>query len=225
MGVLCYSFSIRRDRSASGDGSWAQVWSRASLREFRAIRDTQSSQGLHCFSMLHGCDNLLITAGTAVATLIGLLFVVIEDRTRQRRLLEAYTHTFRWHVIPSFLSLAVPAPWPSARSIGLILGLGGLAGLADQIKAVIHVPQGRAAFARLVRLASYAGGEIVRAPMLSQARLCPCPAPVSTVLGTSGCGSSRTGTTRSQAMTQAPRGESPLDEKATCPDRFTGGQQ
>jgi|SRR5271156_5570103 len=36
-----------------------------------------------------------------------------------------------------FLSLAVLAPWPSARPIGIILGLGALAGLAYQIKVVI----------------------------------------------------------------------------------------
>jgi hypothetical protein len=36
-----------------------------------------------------------------------------------------------------FLSLAVLAPWPSARSIGIILGLGGLTGLAYQVKVVV----------------------------------------------------------------------------------------
>jgi len=36
-----------------------------------------------------------------------------------------------------FLSLAVLAPWPSARPIGIILSLGALAGLAYQIKVAI----------------------------------------------------------------------------------------
>ncbi len=36
-----------------------------------------------------------------------------------------------------FLSLAVLAPWPSARPIGIILSLGGLAGLAYQTTVIV----------------------------------------------------------------------------------------
>jgi hypothetical protein len=36
-----------------------------------------------------------------------------------------------------FLTMAVLAPWPSAKPIGIILSLGGLAGLAYQISVII----------------------------------------------------------------------------------------
>jgi hypothetical protein len=36
-----------------------------------------------------------------------------------------------------FLSLAVLVPWPSAWPIGIILSLGGLAGVAYQVKVVV----------------------------------------------------------------------------------------
>ncbi|MGA2740408.1 MAG: hypothetical protein ABSG65_23600 [Bryobacteraceae bacterium] len=93
--------------------------------------------------MLHGWDNFFIMAGTAAATLIGLLFVAVTVGTGFSK--SSIVHGSRGFLTPTlirfvgvlFLSLAVLAPWPSARPIGIILGLGGLAGLAYQIKVIV----------------------------------------------------------------------------------------
>jgi hypothetical protein len=93
--------------------------------------------------MLHGWDNFFIMAGTAAATLIGLLFVAVTVGTGFST--SRIVNGTRGFLTPTlvrfggvlFLSLAVLAPWPSARPIGIILGLGALAGLAYQIKVVI----------------------------------------------------------------------------------------
>ena len=93
--------------------------------------------------MLHGWDNFFIMAGTAAATLIGLLFVAITVGTGFST--STIVHGTRGFLTPTlirfggvlFLSLAVLAPWPSARPIGIILSLGALAGLAYQIKVVV----------------------------------------------------------------------------------------
>jgi hypothetical protein len=93
--------------------------------------------------MLHGWDNFFIMAGTAAATLIGLLFVAVTVGTGFST--STIVHGTRGFLTPTlirfggvlFLSLAVLAPWPSARPIGIILSLGALAGLAYQIKVAI----------------------------------------------------------------------------------------
>jgi hypothetical protein len=93
--------------------------------------------------MLHGWDNFFITAGTAAATLIGLLFVAVTVGTGFST--SRIEHGTRGFLTPTlirfggvlFLSMAVLAPWPSAWPIGIILSLGGLAGLVHQIKVVV----------------------------------------------------------------------------------------
>ena len=100
-----------------------------------------AADGLHCLLMLHGWDNFFIMAGTAAATLIGLVFVAVTVGTGFSK--SSIVHGTR--LTPTlirfsgvlFLSLAVLAPWPSARPIGIILSLGGLASLAYQISVII----------------------------------------------------------------------------------------
>jgi hypothetical protein len=90
--------------------------------------------------MLHGWDNFFIVAGTAAATIIGLLFVAITVGMGFPT--SSIVHGTRGFLTPTlvrfggvlFLSMAVLAPWPSVWPIGIILSLGGLAGLAYQIQ-------------------------------------------------------------------------------------------
>jgi hypothetical protein len=93
--------------------------------------------------MLQGWDNFFIMAGTAAATLIGLLFVAVTVGTGFSR--SSIEHGTRGFLTPTlirfggvlFLSLAVLAPWPSVWPIGIILSLGGLAGLAYQLRVIV----------------------------------------------------------------------------------------
>jgi hypothetical protein len=93
--------------------------------------------------MLHGWDNFFIMAGTRAATLIGLLFVAVTVSTGFST--STMVHGTRGFLTPTlvrfggvlFLCLAVLAPWPSARPIGIMLSLGALAGLVYQIKVAI----------------------------------------------------------------------------------------
>jgi hypothetical protein len=104
---------------------------------------TNAADGLNCLIMLHGWDNFFIMAGTAAATLIGLVFVAVTVGAGFSK--SSITHGARGFLTPTlirfggvlFLSLAVLAPWPSAKPIGIILSLGGLAGLAYQIKVIV----------------------------------------------------------------------------------------
>jgi len=93
--------------------------------------------------MLHGWDNFFILAGTAAATLIGLLFVAVTVGTGFPA--SSIVHGTRGFLTPTlvrfggvlFLSLAVLTPWPSAWPVGIILGIGGLAGLVYQFQVVV----------------------------------------------------------------------------------------
>jgi len=93
--------------------------------------------------MLRGWDNFFIMAGTAAATLIGLVFVAVTVGTGFSK--SSIVHGTRGFLTPTlirfsgvlFLSLAVLAPWPSARPIGIILSMGGLVGLAYQIRVIV----------------------------------------------------------------------------------------
>jgi hypothetical protein len=86
--------------------------------------------------MLHGWDNFYIMVGTAGATLIGLLFVIVTVGTRLS--VSRVTHGVRAFLTPTLVyfggvllqALVALAPWPSAWPVGVILGLCGSAGLA-----------------------------------------------------------------------------------------------
>jgi hypothetical protein len=93
--------------------------------------------------MLHGWENFFVVAGTASATLIGLLFVAITlgaglSRTQTLDVTHAYlTPTLTRFGGVLFGSLAVLPPWPSVWPVGIILGLLGLTDLIYQINVVI----------------------------------------------------------------------------------------
>ena len=86
--------------------------------------------------MLHSWDNFYITAATAGATLIGLLFVVVTLGTGIST--SSAVQGVRAFVTPTlahfggvlFLSLVALMPWPSAWPPSIILGLSGVVGLA-----------------------------------------------------------------------------------------------
>jgi hypothetical protein len=86
--------------------------------------------------MLHGWENFYIMAGTAAATLAGLLFVVITLSVSLATTPAARgVHAFVTPVLVHFggvlfLSLILLAPWSSAWPPGIILGLHGIAGVA-----------------------------------------------------------------------------------------------
>ena len=100
-------------------------------------------KGLNCLPMLHGWDNFFIMAGTAAATLVGLLFVAVTVSAGLST--SRIVHGTRGFLTPTlvhlgsvlFQTLVVLAPWRSAWPIGIILGLGGLMGLAYQINVVV----------------------------------------------------------------------------------------
>jgi hypothetical protein len=94
--------------------------------------------------MLHGWENFFILAGSAGATLIGLMFVAITlgsgfsstpqglDATRA-----FLTPTLTRFGGVLFECLAVLPPWPSAWPIGITLGLLGLIDLVYQMYVIL----------------------------------------------------------------------------------------
>ena len=94
--------------------------------------------------MLHGWENFFIAAATAVATLIGLLFVAITlssglSRPHGLDVTRAFlTPTLIRFSGVLFASLDMLPPWASAGPAGIILGLFGLTGLVSQIQASLH---------------------------------------------------------------------------------------
>jgi hypothetical protein len=93
--------------------------------------------------MLHGLDNFFIMAGTAAATMIGLLFVAITvgSGMSTSRGVDG-THAFLTPTLLRFSGvlfacMAVLFPWPSAWPVGIILSLCGLTGLVYQIHVIL----------------------------------------------------------------------------------------
>jgi hypothetical protein len=89
--------------------------------------------------MFHGWENFFSLAGSSAATLIGLLFVAVTVGTGFSP--SGIMQGTRGYLTPTlvrfggvlFVALAVLAPWPSAWPVGIVLGLGGVAGLAYQV--------------------------------------------------------------------------------------------
>jgi hypothetical protein len=112
--------------------------------------------------MLHGWNNFFIMAGTAAATLVGLLFVAVTVGTVLST--SQIVHGTWGFLTPTLLhlgsvlfqTLVVLAPWPSAWPIGIILGQNGLMGLSLSNSRSRHATQSRFGFA-LARLASVVG--------------------------------------------------------------------
>jgi hypothetical protein len=93
--------------------------------------------------MLHGLDNFFMMAGTAAATLIGLLFVAITLGVGLSTPRNVYgTRAF---ITPTLIlfgnvlldCMVVLFPWRSAWPVGIILGLCGLAGVWYQIHVIL----------------------------------------------------------------------------------------
>jgi hypothetical protein len=86
--------------------------------------------------MFHDWENFFVTAGTAAATLAGLLFVVITlsvslATTPAARGVHAFVTPLLVHFAAVlFLSLVLLIPWPSALPLGIILAMHGIAGMA-----------------------------------------------------------------------------------------------
>jgi hypothetical protein len=88
-------------------------------------------------------DNFFIMAGSAAATLTGLLFVAITAGTGfSRSRIESGSRDFLTPTLFRFGAVlfqvfAVLVPWPSSRPIGIILGLSGLTGLGYQVYVMV----------------------------------------------------------------------------------------
>ncbi len=93
--------------------------------------------------MLHGWDNFYVTAGTAGATLIGLLFVVVTLSPHMSA--SSTLDGIKAFLMPPlahfagvlFQSLVLLVPWPSAWPVSIILGRGGLGGLGYLGKVIL----------------------------------------------------------------------------------------
>jgi hypothetical protein len=113
--------------------------------------------------MVHGWDNFYIMAGTAGATLIGLLFVIITLGTHLSP--SGVTHGVRAFLTPTlvhfgsvlFQALVVLVPWPSAWPAGLVLGFCGLVGLVYLMDVVLKRQKVKFVSLHLLDWIPYAG--------------------------------------------------------------------
>ena len=94
--------------------------------------------------MFHGWENFFIVGASAGATLIGLLFVAITlgaglSTPQGLNATSAFlTPTLILFGGVLLECMAVLPPWPSAWPVGIILGLCGLAGLANQVYVILQ---------------------------------------------------------------------------------------
>ncbi len=150
--------------------------------------------------MLQGWDNFFIMAGTAGATLIGLLFVAITlgadlstprgvDATRA-----FLTPTLLRFAGVLFGCLAMLPAWPAAWPVGTILGLCGLTGLGYQIHVILKQRKVRRSCSRRTRPAAWRRTSLSCWGCWRPARSTPAPylvrclCPVSLVPAQSVCG-------------------------------------
>jgi hypothetical protein len=135
--------------------------------------------------MLHNWINLFDMTGAAGAQLIGLLFVVITLGTGLSA--SQSEEAVRAFVTPTlvnfsgvlFQAVVVLAPWPSDRPPGLILVLGGLAGVTYRI-----ISSRWKLKADFVALSGFARIVYVSMPLLANAGPSCCWPPASTAPGT-----------------------------------------
>jgi hypothetical protein len=94
--------------------------------------------------MPHGWDNFFILAGSAAATLMGLLFVAVTVGGTGFST-SSLVHGTRGFLTPALVhfgtvllqALVVLVPWPSSWPMGVIFSLGGLTELAYQTTVVV----------------------------------------------------------------------------------------
>jgi hypothetical protein len=94
--------------------------------------------------MPHSWDNFVILAGSAAATLMGLLFVAVTVGGTGFST-SSIVHGTRGFLTPALVhfgtvllqALVVLVPWPSSGPIGVIFSLGGLTELAYQTTVVV----------------------------------------------------------------------------------------
>jgi hypothetical protein len=95
--------------------------------------------------MTHAWDNFFIMSGTAGATLIGLLFVVItlasglQDSGAEQGIDTFLTPTLLHFGGVLLQAMAMLVPWPSSLPIGSILLLFGVIGLGWQIRVLLKI--------------------------------------------------------------------------------------
>lgn len=95
--------------------------------------------------MPHSWDNFFILAGSASATLMGLLFVAVTVGGTSFST-PRIVHGTRGFLTPALVhfgtvllqALAQVVPWPSSWPVGIIFSLGGLLGLAYEITVVVR---------------------------------------------------------------------------------------
>jgi hypothetical protein len=96
--------------------------------------------------MFHGWDNYFFMLGSASASLIGLLFVVVTltqgfDRTQALRASGVYMTPLAVHfAVVMAVSAISLAPGLDARKTALVLAIGALVGLGNAVRTCLGIP-------------------------------------------------------------------------------------